>query len=188
LQRPTEIVGSADPRLVLPLSTLLVVLTISPPARADIVYTWHETDGQNVTGSLDVSSQALVTSSISFSDIESFSFITPTQSFSQLLNTFIPPVPIGSSGVVTAPEFQLASPESANLILQFDAQSFNPQSPIFWDNMPLGDGQGFWSVTNSVVPEPSSILPLSIGAVSGIACCQVRQRRAQRRRPSADQR
>ena len=39
-----------------------------------LVYTWHETDGQSVTGSLVASSSALAAQQITFSDVISFEF------------------------------------------------------------------------------------------------------------------
>jgi hypothetical protein len=113
--------------IVLPLSMQLVFLMFSPPTRADLVYTWHETDSQVVTGTLDVSPQALVTGSISFSDIESFSFVVPVHNF-QGVEDFSPDVfPIDSTGVVTSPGVSLRS--EGVLVVALDTTSFDPTYP-----------------------------------------------------------
>jgi hypothetical protein len=174
--------------IVLPLSMQLVFLMFSPPTRADLVYTWHETDSQMVTGTLDVSPQALVTGSISFTDIESFSFVIPGNSFQQVTN-FSPIVyPINPSGVVTSIETVITSDQGL-FVVPFNTSSFTQSSQPTWTNMGLGatHGSGYWTVSNTAVPEPSSLLLLSVGAVSGIAYGRVRQRRRARRRRAADQ-
>jgi hypothetical protein len=173
--------------IVLPLSMQLVFLMVSPPTRADLVYTWHETDQQMVTGTLDVSPQALVTGSISFADIESFSFAIPGFSFlgSALFST---PYPIDASGIVTSPSTILES-QNKELFVIFDSHSFNPTHPAGWSSITdagVAFGDGYWTVSNTSVPEPSSLLLLSVGAVSGIAYGRVRQRRRARRRRAAD--
>ena len=58
-------------------SLLVLVLAIAPAARADLIYTWHETDGKAVTGSLDVLPIALTNGAISYADVKSFTFTIP---------------------------------------------------------------------------------------------------------------
>ena len=48
--------------------------TFQSTSNYSLVYTWHETDGQSVTGSLVASSSALAAQQITFSDVISFEF------------------------------------------------------------------------------------------------------------------
>ena len=71
----------------LPSERFLAVVTFwmclfmtTTPSRADIVYLWVETDGQSVSGSLDVLSSAQPAGMINLSDVVSFSFTTPSPS------------------------------------------------------------------------------------------------------------
>ena len=145
--------------IVLPLTMQLVFLMYSPPTRADLVYTWHETDSQMVTGTLDVSPQALVTGSISFSDIESFTFVIPGSSFQNLFDFSPVVIPINPSGVVTSPETALLS-SNFNISVPFDSHSFDPTTPVLWlySGNPQSAGAGSWTVSTTAVPAPSSSL------------------------------
>jgi hypothetical protein len=174
--------------LILP----LLVLAIAPgPSRAgNIVYTWHETDGQSVSGSLSVSDTALTTLVIDSTDVVSTSFSTPHFS-SNSLSPFSP-ITIGSSGIPTAGgEFD----ESTNtLLVPFSSGTFTPPSSppsgestwqVAIDLAHIYHGVGYWTVSGaSAVPEPSSGLLAAIGALSGIAYARFGKRRAQRRRPT----
>jgi hypothetical protein len=131
-------------RFIVP--ALLIAFSASS-SRADLIYTWHETDGAAVTGSLDVSSAALTSGSISFSDVESFSFIGPGFSYNAVIN-FSPNVyPIDSTGMVTSPNSVLESPDE-NVLINFSDRSFNPSAPVTWGNAGPGlpGGNGFWTV------------------------------------------
>ncbi len=53
-------------------------------AKADITYTWHEDDGQSITGSMTVKSAVQAAGQIQISDVTSFNFnfdIVPEGSF-----------------------------------------------------------------------------------------------------------
>jgi hypothetical protein len=163
---------------------LVLVLAIAPAARADIVYTWHETDGQAVTGSLDVLSIALTNGAISFADVKSFTFTIPGAEFTTL-QTGVFPIAIDSNGVPTGsfPDVTLTD-IGANLMVDFSNASFQSSTSSGWTaHDPGGGGAGFWSVSlPAAVPEPSTQTLFFIGAVSGIPFVQGRKRWAQRRR------
>ena len=178
---------------MLQLSVPLLVLALSPrPSRADLIYTWHETDAQVVTGSIVVSQQALTAGSISFADIQSFAFTIPppNQNIPFVIgdNTSSFPFSITSTGTVTNPSpAQLTAGSnfaSGPLDIPFNSSSFNPSNPVTWryEGIPGSTGTGYWSVSiTTAVPEPSSAVVAVFGALSGIAYVQVRKRRAQQR-------
>jgi hypothetical protein len=170
-------------------SLLVLVLAITPAAQADIVYTWHETDGQAVTGSLDVLPIALTNGAISFADVKSFTFTIPGAEFTTL-QTGVFPIAIDSNGVPTGsfPDVTLTD-IGANLMVDFSNASFQSSTSSGWSaHDPGGGGGGFWSVSlPAVVPEPSTQILFFIGAVSGVTYVQGRKRWAQRRRGAAGQ-
>ncbi len=169
---------------------LVLVLAITPAARADIVYTWNETDGQAVTGSLDVLPVALTNGAISFADVKSFTFTIPGAEFTTLQTEDFP-VAIDSNGVPTdsQPDGNFLSDSGANLLVDFSKGAFESSTSFGWSaHDPGGGGGGFWSVSlPAVVPEPSTQTLFFIGAVSGIIYVQGRKRWAQRRRGAAGQ-
>jgi hypothetical protein len=171
--------------ILLPISLLALVLGLTPAARADLVYTWHETDGQPVTGSLDVSPQALTFGSISTSDVVSFSFKDFGNSHTGLFP--FSPIPIDSQGIPTTNTALIDS--TGNLFVEFDRVSFDPIKQGIWvDSAGNSAGKGYWTVVNtSPVPEPSSLALCFLGALSGIAYVQGRKRWALRRRGAVSQ-
>ena len=67
----------------------------NPAVPANLLYTWHEIDGQNVTGSIQVSSRALAAQQIQLSDVISFTFSVGSYTFTAAgLNAPDFPIPI----------------------------------------------------------------------------------------------
>jgi hypothetical protein len=124
-------------------------------------------------------------------DIESFTFtIPPMTPFAAAGLTLSPPtIPISSSGIPTNPSAVLiAGPTNAvpgmagidEILLPFNSQSFDPSNPQYVFSLvttyvpgrPIitGDyGNGFWTVSGSAVPEPSSLIMIGLAVVCGIA-------------------
>jgi PEP-CTERM motif len=167
--------------LRLVLSAIVLALS-AQSSKADLIYTWHETDGQSVTGSLVVSSAALTSGSISFSDIESFSFVGPGFSYNTLFNFSPFAFPINSSGMVTSAADTSLSTTDGLLMVTFDSTSFDPSVPVFfaYGGPVLDSGFGYWTVTNTAVPEPSSLVmsATAAGLIGGLAVCRRRRKGA----------
>jgi hypothetical protein len=79
-----------------------------PSPHSQLVYTWHETDGQNVTGSMVVKRAALTARRIPFTDVILFSFSIPFYGATEVASksdierqTF--PIPINRSGTFKSP-------------------------------------------------------------------------------------
>ena len=180
-------------------SALVVVASAVFPSvsRADIVYTWHEDDGQNVTAQLDVKSTVLAAGQINMADVVSFSFIGTFSSDSFNFDaadiaTDEPNFPISISkvtGIPTDSHFFLiiADPNYG----QFDGQatidfnsSLTTPSGQNWDRSvsAIGiqqQGVGHWTVALAV-PEPSSLVLAGIGAATvALAAVAGRNRRPQ---------
>ena len=59
--------------------TIICISFVNMPSRAgSIVYTWNEDDGQAVTGTLIVGSEALQNGQFQFADVQSFSLPCPS--------------------------------------------------------------------------------------------------------------
>lgn len=188
--RPT---GAWFARGIIVTLCLLSGTAIAPrAAKAGITYTWHEDDGQNVNGSMTVLSAAQLAGQILISDVTSFTFTTPLESFStQDLSTSSFPLPISTMDAAptsTATSITAAQDEFASIILPFDANWSTPHGEVwlgFIASLPgeIFNGDGHWSITvaTTVVPEPSSAVLAVFGAVSSFGYVLVRKRRAQRR-------
>jgi hypothetical protein len=170
---------------------LLTGVAIAPrAAKADITYTWHEDDGQNVTGALLVQTAAQAAGQIMSSDVESYSFNIGSLSnpFTNLdPDTF--PIPISKADA--APTAQGWKLDSTPLLVSFDTQwnviSGETFSVITGPHEPAITGSGHWSISVAMtaVPEPSTALVASLGAVAFIAYGWSRHRREQRRQAAA---
>ena len=166
----------------------LALAFVAVPSRADIVYTWHETDGQNVTGSLDVQTVALANGQIAVGDVVSFAWSDPAQSFGGadlVRNVF--PVPIststgaftGANNVVAA--IKIASNRTFDLRVDATAASMTSGGGGWSDvNTVHGNigGTGNWTVVVTTVPEPATVVLAGIAAVVGFGAWARRRRSA----------
>jgi hypothetical protein len=108
--------------------TLVTLLLLTGAALApgvadagSITYTWHEDDGQNVTGQLIVSDLALFAGQITQPDVIAFAFDTPFESFTQAV-LFVPTIPIDmTTGAPTAPHSGLVGQSLTTLELDLDS-------------------------------------------------------------------
>jgi len=175
---------------------LIVVFAVAPrQLRAgNLVYTWHEGDGQVVNASLTVASGAQQAGAIQFDNVLNFSFSIPSLGVSfltsDLQDTILFPIPIDTSTAIPTepigPSLLANTPgAAADLILEFDEQSFSP--PHFVGAWVLssasvggasGAGYGDWTVSS--LPEPSSLLLAVMAGVCGIAFGAARKHRATR--------
>jgi hypothetical protein len=144
-----------------------------------ITYTWHEDDGQNVTGQLIVSDLALFAGQITQTDVIAFAFDTPRSFFTQA-KLFPPTIPIDmTTGAPRASNTSVtSSPSSFSVALDSSYQQISGETWSYFQSDPLhfGNGSGHWTITISSVPEPSSAALAAIGAV--VAYGWSRRRRA----------
>jgi hypothetical protein len=148
-----------------------MALLIATPTRADLIYLWVETDGQSVSGSLDVLSSAQPAGMINLADVVSFSFTTPspsTYSAADLVaSTF--PISISTSTALfngpagTVMEATYVDAASNTHLLKTDVGLGGNSSPPgsfaldFINGTQTLGAQGYWELTQSV-PEPSSLI------------------------------
>jgi hypothetical protein len=177
---------------------LIATLALVPcTSRAgSIIYTWHEDDGQNVSGSFIVSSEALQDGLIQFADLQSFSFAGVTQvgytfeGFVGFATAF--PIPISSADGVPTSNTNLfdnlgfGNGIGVSLTVTFNPESFTHDGGewIYAQYSPFGAGPiatgiGHW--TAAVVPEPSSLVSAGLACVCGIAYGAARKRGAARK-------
>ena len=174
-------------------SALVVVGSAVLPSvsGADIVYTWHEDDGQNVTGSFDVKSTTLSAGEIDQSDVVSFSFIGTFSSDS--FNFVAADIDYITYPLSISKTTGIPTDSSSRIIIddpmygQYDGEatvdfnsSLTTASSQKWERSvsAIGieqNGVGHWTVALSV-PEPSSIVLAGIGA-AGVALAALRSRR-----------
>jgi hypothetical protein len=173
---------------MLRLSVLLLVLALSPRAtRADLIYTWHETDEQTVSGSLDVSLQALTTGTITNDTIISGSFTIPIVGTQFLTKNVSYNIPISSSGIPQTNDANIFYAFKGRIEVPFVTTAFDPAVGATWqDRSPIASGQGYWTVAGTnAVPEPSTLRLMVIGVAALIAYGCSRHRRHLRRQVSA---
>ena len=164
---------------------------LSGTARADFIYTWHEDDSQNVTGSMTVLSAAQAAGQIALSDVTAFTFTGPPGSFDKT-NLLTSGFPAGISTSDAAPT-AVGGPLPFNTNFAFRPSgalgtlliSFNNQWSTVggesWVSNINGPqtGNGHWTIsgaTTTATPEPASLTLLGIGAV-GLLGYGWRQRR-----------
>jgi hypothetical protein len=165
--------------------TVLTVAMLSPPAKADMIYTWHEDDGQDVTGSLTVLSAAQATGSITLADVVSFTFDTPAVpslgyppahfTTSDLDPTTFPLSisTLDASPTLAGQSFGTPTPLRADVFnVAFDTNwSVSGGERLFFANgAGFTTGDGHWTITgaSSPTPEPSTLTLLGIGAVCSL--------------------
>jgi hypothetical protein len=165
------------------LAVPLLVLALTPhPSRADAIYTWHSTGPDFVTGSVDVSQQALIDGFISFADMKSFDFSVPNIDFTSIYP--FPDIPIDSGGIPTTTGVVFSNAFTIRIFdlqVPFGDYTFDESRPVYWQvaGSTFG-GPGYWTVSIAAVPEPSSAVLMVFGAVTGLAYGLVRKRQAQR--------
>jgi len=165
------------------------------PSRADIVYLWVETDFQSVGGILDVLSSAQPAGMINLSDVVSFTFTTPTSSYTTAdLTAASFPISISTStALFNNPS---AAPMEAtyvdgglntHLLESGVALGANSSPPggfaiDFVNGTQTLGGQGYWELTGqSAIPEPSSFVLGGFSILFGTVYAMARKRRAKRR-------
>jgi hypothetical protein len=131
-------------------------------ANANLVYTWHETDGQDVVGSMKVKRAALAAHKIPFADLVSFSFSVPffgaTETFKKSAierQTFPIPIskPAGKFNSPFATEGPGASIGVLQIIIPANALSNGAPGSSWQVGEHAGDhreieGVGYWSVAD----------------------------------------
>jgi len=180
------------PTRTLLLSVALVAMFALAPrqSRAELIYTWHEDDGQGVAGSLTVASGAQQAGVIHLTDVLDFSFCINSLGFT-FVTSDIPFFQVSISTTTAIPTsypYLLSAwgPNSEINIL-FDEASFNPGYGE-WDLAQITpvqfyQGVGHWTVTS--VPEPSTLYMAGLAAVCSIAYCAASKRRATRNNSTA---
>jgi hypothetical protein len=113
------------------------------------LYTWHELDGQNVNGTIEVNSTALAAQQIQLSDVISFSFSADGYSFATAgLNAYYFPIaifpPTGAFEDLNRfakflDDLDLASSNDVTLTLSVDGQS-------------MSSGGAPWTIVNAGQP------------------------------------
>jgi len=160
----------------------------SPPtdARADIIYTWHEDDGQNVTGSLEVLNSAQPAGQITASNVVSFAWTDPYGAYNKadmLLYTNFP-IPISTTTAeFTAPNNSALGIDAGNGLqyvnVQASVPTTTPSSMQWYEALPAStpDGFGHWTISQtSTIPEPSTITMALIALATGLGCTLVSRR------------
>jgi hypothetical protein len=168
---------------------MLAGLPLAPrAATADITYTWHEDDGLNVTGQLDVNSAAQAAGQIQLSDVLSFDFSVPIGTFtlSDLNSGFPLPISTLDAAPTGSPGFTAVNTSGSFAEISFDNGWQTPSGEAVSFRTATGSfqsGHGHWTITGAAVtvPEPSTAAVAVFGAVCGIAYAWARRRRAQRR-------
>jgi hypothetical protein len=148
------------------------------PARANLIYTWNETDNQKVTGTLEVADAALNNGQITLNDVISFSFSVPATTYAKadlVAQAFVfPAITIDkmtgafTSGVAASLQAVNAK-NNDKLIVTVNAASMIKNGGGNWSdalNKPA-TGAGYWTV-GIFVPEPSSLVLGGIAVACGI--------------------
>ncbi len=183
---------------VLAALALFATSTATPtPARADIVYTWHEDDALAITGYMTVRQSAQAAGMITLSDFIGFAFNTPYGSFS--LSEFVPsefdynlpisPLDAGFTAPPPGPQRFGAADNSIPVALVFtvDAQWFVPNGEASFVGHNAADtlvGAGHWSIRGAnSVPEPPtlSLALLSMASAGAWWHCRVRLSRRRKK-------
>jgi hypothetical protein len=150
------------------------------PARADIVYTWHEDDALAFNGSMAVKQSAQAAGMITLSDFTAFAFNTPYGSFS--LSDFVPsefvydlpisPVDAGFTAPPPGPQRFGAADNSIPVALVFtvDTNWSVPSGEASFVGHNDADtivGAGHWSISGAnAVPEPATLTLALVGLAS----------------------
>jgi PEP-CTERM motif len=155
----------------------LGLVCLAAPARADLIYTWNEDDGQAVTGSLDVNSVALTNGVIQNADVIAFSWSDPFASYGTSdLAPFTEGIPISTINGSFTDNTSFPRSVDGNLVIPATAGSMSPGGG-FWGDGDIG-GTGHWTVAISSVPEPSTLLLSVIAGVVGLGAWARRRRSA----------
>lgn len=160
-------------------------------ASANLVYTWHETDNQNVTGTLEVSDAVLKNGAITLNDVISFSFSVPATTYAKaglVAQSFVFPaitVDMTTGAFTSGVAASLQATNNANndrLIVTVNAASMTRNGGGNWSdalNKPA-TGAGYWTVA-ILVPEPSTLVLGGIAAAFGISQFLYRKRETRRK-------
>jgi hypothetical protein len=140
---------------------------LAVPAKADLIYTWVEDDGQNVSGSLDVSSIALTNGTLNNNDVIAFSWSDPSATYGTAdLAPFSEGIPISMiNGAFTD---STSFPRSVNGQLEIPATAGSMVSGGGDWSDGEASGVGHWTVAITSVPEPSALLLSGIAGVVGL--------------------
>jgi hypothetical protein len=161
------------------------------PAQADVVYTWHETDRQNVTGSLSVGFAALANGQITLNDVTAFSFSVPMTTYVRadlVGQSFVfPAITIDKTtgaftSTVAAAIQAMHAANNDRIVVTTTASSMMMNGNGNWAdtlNNPA-TGTGFWTVT---VPEPSTLV---LGVIAACGLAPVLYQRHKRQRQTSE--
>lgn len=184
--------------LMTPVTLLLLSAIAFAPraARADLIYTWHEDDGQDVTGQLILKNSAQAAGGFGLSDIISFTFTAAlaVEPFSlnkdSLFDGYFPmplstvtAIPTASNSFFDAggsvyPQYdESMSVDFNNLFGASGSQQWRRYTPVLLINQ---NGFGHWTLFDTTavaaVPEPGSLTLVGLGA-AGLAAGALRRRR-----------
>jgi hypothetical protein len=172
--------SAINPLAVSVLAALLWAGCHPMAARANVIYTWVEDDGQQVTGNLAVLGTAQPAGQINFADVVSFNWHDPHTSYTtpNLDAGGLWPIAINTlTAAFTGASSQLDAIQSANVVVIQANVNYATPSAESW-RYPTGPaeltGVGHWTISG--VPEPGGV------GLMGIAAALLLRR--SRRRPA----
>ncbi len=101
-------------------------------ANADITYTWHEDDETNVTGSLTVKSAAQSAGQFTLSDVVSFTFDIPSNSYGTVGSLVPNAIPISTTTAAPMGMGDLVSGAGNSLLTVDLNQNWNTPEKETW--------------------------------------------------------
>ena len=170
---------------------LLAGFANPPLSYGGIIYTWHNDDDSPYLAfaSLIVNDSAQDQGIITHDTIDLFTFGIggiPFDASDIFASTF--PIPISASDALpTSQTSAIAAQKTVGTVtgylgVDFNSLSFSGPGAAHWNITVPGShgafGSGYWTVTGSSVPEPSSLALASVGLVCGLTYVRVRKRMA----------
>jgi len=159
------------------------------PASADIIYTWHEDDGQSASGTLLVDSAVQLLGYIPAPFVKAFDFRMPGGDMGMSFGQFPPPdlfIPVshtdgGFTGQIGTNIHQAGDLGAAMVNTDLNYQAIGGESWFgnFITNPHPVSGVGHWTVAQVPVPEPSPMILVVIGLACACGFRAVSRRRGE---------